>query len=81
MPWEQGTTVQEAREAIARFLRNSGCYDICARCPVYPGGEGCCHGCPSLMRGAEKQVLGCGSPVVGQFEVLAPATQAKIERT
>lgn len=62
MPWEQGTTVQEARTEIARFLKTAGCYDICAHCPVYPGGEGCCHGCPSLMRNPQGQVLGCGSP-------------------
>ena len=57
MPLKEGTTVQEAREAIARFLGETGCYDICARCPVYPGGEGCCHGCAHLVKGK-----GCSTP-------------------
>jgi len=57
MPWNEKSTVKQAREQIASFLAKTGCYDICARCPVYPGGEGCCQGCPNLMRGK-----GCGSP-------------------
>ena len=57
MPFEEGTTIQEAREILSDFLQEAGCYDICAKCPVYPGGEGCCHGCPSLMKGK-----GCSTP-------------------
>ncbi len=57
MPFEKGTTVQKARERLSDFLQEAGCYDICAHCPVYPGGEGCCHGCPSLMKGK-----GCSTP-------------------
>lgn len=57
MPFDEGTTVQEARERISNFLREAGCYDICAHCPVYPGGEGCCRGCPNLMKGE-----GCSTP-------------------
>jgi len=57
MPFNERTTVQEAREHLSGFLQETGCYDICARCPVYPGGEGCCHGCPSLMKGE-----GCSTP-------------------
>ncbi len=62
MPLENGTTMAEAREIISGFLRETGCYDICARCPVYPGGEGCCHGCGKLARNEAGQVLGCGQP-------------------
>lgn len=57
MPFKEETTVQEAREHLSDFLQEAGCYDICAHCPVYPGGEGCCHGCPSLMKGK-----GCSTP-------------------
>jgi hypothetical protein len=57
MPWKDGTTIGDAREVLSNFLRETGCYEICAKCPVYPGGEGCCHGCPSLMKGQ-----GCGAP-------------------
>ena len=57
MSFEEGVTVQEARERLSGFLQETGCYDICAHCPVYPGGEGCCHGCPSLMKGE-----GCSTP-------------------
>jgi hypothetical protein len=57
MPWKDGTTVAEARQRISDFLQEAGCYDICAKCPVYPGGEGCCYGCPNLMKG-----VGCSTP-------------------
>lgn len=57
MPFKDGTTVVEARERISEFLRETGCYEICAQCPVYPGGEGCCHGCGKLVQGA-----GCSQP-------------------
>lgn len=57
MPWKEKTTVQEAREVIARFLEETGCYKICVRCPVYPGGEGCCHGCAHLVKDK-----GCSTP-------------------
>ena len=57
MPFEEGTTVQGAREHLSDFLQETGCYDICAECPVYPGGEGCCHGCPNLKKGE-----GCSTP-------------------
>ena len=62
MPVKNGTTVAKAREIISGFLRETGCYDICARCPVYPGGEGCCHGCGKLARDEAGQVLGCSQP-------------------
>lgn len=57
MPLKEGTTAAEAREVLAVFLKDSGCYNICAQCPVYPGGEGCCHGCANLARGE-----GCTTP-------------------
>ena len=57
MPWEAAITVGEARRIVSAFLRETECYDICARCPVYPGGEGCCHGCASLIKGE-----GCSAP-------------------
>ncbi len=57
MPWKPGTTVAGARQTLSDFLRETGCYDICAHCPVYPGGEGCCRGCPNLMKGK-----GCTTP-------------------
>lgn len=61
MPWPEGTTVKEARRAIAHFLKETGCSDICANCPAYPG-AGCCSNadgtaCPHLQPGA-----GCQSP-------------------
>ena len=62
MPLKPGITVGEAREELSSFLKDTGCYDICASCPTYPGGEGCCHGCPSLLRGEGGQVQGCGKP-------------------
>lgn len=62
MPFKPGTTVAEARAEISRFLGESGCYDICAQCPVYPGGVGCCHGCGKLARNEAGEVTGCGSP-------------------
>ncbi len=57
MSLEEGTTVQEARQLLSNFLQETGCYDICGRCPVYPGGEGCCRGCQNLARGK-----GCQTP-------------------
>ncbi len=57
MPFDELTTVQEARETLSGFLQKTGCYDICAHCPVYPGGEGCCHGCSNLTKGK-----GCNTP-------------------
>ncbi len=57
MPWKKGTTIGEARETLAGFLEETGCYSICAKCPIYPGGEGCCHGCSNLKRG-----VGCTTP-------------------
>ena len=60
--WKDGTTVREAREYLSRFLKETGCYDICAHCPGYPDGEGCCTGCEQLTRDEAGQVTGCGSP-------------------
>ena len=57
MPLQEGTTVAEAREILSKFLEETGCFSICAQCPVYPGGEGCCHGCGNLARGK-----GCTTP-------------------
>lgn len=57
MPFKDGVSVAEARATISDFLRGTGCYDICAVCPVYPGGEGCCHGCGNLVKGK-----GCSTP-------------------
>jgi len=57
MPLKNGTTIGEAREILSAFLQETGCHEICAKCPVYPGGEGCCHGCGKLVQGA-----GCGQP-------------------
>ena len=51
-----GVTVQEAREEISSFLQENGCYNICAKCPVY-GEDGCCRGCSNLIRGS-----GCLTP-------------------
>lgn len=62
MPWKEGTTVEEAREKISGFLEKTGCYEICARCPVYPNGVGCCHGCGKLARDPNGQVTGCSQP-------------------
>jgi len=57
MPFKNGISTIEARERITAFLTETECYDICAACPVYPGGEGCCHGCVRLIKGQ-----GCVSP-------------------
>lgn len=62
MPLEPGTTIGEARETIHAFLSSTGCYAICARCPVYPGGVGCCHGCAKLARSEKTGALGCSQP-------------------
>ncbi len=62
MPWKEGATVGEAREILSNFLRETGCYEICAQCPVYPGGEGCCHGCGKLSHNESGGVTGCGQP-------------------
>ncbi len=62
MPWKEGATVGEAREILSNFLQETGCYTICAQCPVYPGGEGCCHGCGKLSRNESGGVTGCGQP-------------------
>jgi len=56
MPLKNGITVGEAREKISNFLSDTGCYDICADCPVY-GKSGCCDGCGYLVQGK-----GCTSP-------------------
>lgn len=56
------TTIGEAREVLQGFLSSTGCYDICARCPVYPGGVGCCHGCAKLARSEKTGALGCSQP-------------------
>lgn len=50
-------TVGQARENVSRFLQETGCYSICANCPVYPGGVGCCAGCSKLVHGK-----GCSDP-------------------
>jgi hypothetical protein len=50
MPLKDGVTVGEAREEISGFLKDTGCYEICANCPVY-GEDGCCSGCSNLVRG------------------------------
>jgi hypothetical protein len=55
MPLKDEVTVGEAREEISSFLKGTGCYDICANCPIY-GEDGCCHGCSHLVRGK-----GCGA--------------------
>ena len=60
--FKPNSTVKEAREVLSNFLQETGCYDICARCPIYPGGEGCCHGCQKISRNEEDQMTGCGSP-------------------
>lgn len=52
MSWE-GKTIGEAREILSKFLLETGAYSICAKCPVYPGGVGCCHGCSHLVHGKE----------------------------
>lgn len=62
MPLPAGTTATQARESLSSFLRETGCYEICARCPVYPNGVGCCHGCGKLARAESGAVLGCGQP-------------------
>ncbi len=63
MLWKKGTTTGEARETLAGFLEETGCYKICASCPVYPEtGVGCCDGCIHLKRDEAGQVLGCGHP-------------------
>jgi hypothetical protein len=62
VPLKPGTTIGEAREAIQKFLSSTGCYDICAQCPVYPNGVGCCHGCAKLARSVSGEVLGCSQP-------------------
>lgn len=56
MPLSDGIKVGEARGRISSFLSQTGCYEICAKCPVY-GEDGCCNGCSSLVRGQ-----GCGQP-------------------
>jgi len=53
---KDGITVGEAREQVSGFLSETGCYDICASCPVY-GEDGCCDGCDHLVKGK-----GCGQP-------------------
>lgn len=61
MPLAEGTTVKEAREIISHFLSDTGCYAICAKCTTYPGGEGCCYGCPQLKRSVSGEITGCGN--------------------
>ena len=56
MPLRDGITVGEAREVLSSFLKDTGCYDICANCPIY-GEDGCCNGCSNLVRGK-----GCQTP-------------------
>lgn len=80
MPWKQGTTIQGARAEIARFLQETGCYDTCAACPVYPGGEGCCQGCPQLMKNPEGKVLGCGSPNLSCLSYTCGVLNEKLRR-
>ena len=75
MPFEEGTTVQEARERLSDFLQETGCYDICAHCPAYPGGEGCCHGCPSLMKGK-----GCSTPNLSCLSYTCGVLNAHLSR-
>jgi len=58
----EGMTVGEARTALSGFLSDSGCYDICAQCPIYPGGEGCCHGCAKLSKDESGAPTGCSTP-------------------
>lgn len=62
MSWSEDTTIEEARKKISSFLQETGCYDICAQCPVYPDGEGCCHGCGKLTRVKSGKITGCGQP-------------------
>lgn len=66
MPLKDGITVGEAREEISSLLEETGCYNICANCPVY-GEDGCCHGCSHLVRGkgCGKQNLSCLSYTCG----------------
>lgn len=70
MPFKDGVTVGEARERISRFLQDTGCYDICANCPIY-GEEGCCHGCSHLVRGkgCSAQNLSCLSYTCGALNM------------
>lgn len=63
MPWKDGTTIQEARERLAQFLQEARCYDICAKCTLYPEtGEGCCAGCSNLAKDGTGKISGCGRP-------------------
>lgn len=60
MSWKTGTTVGEAREALSDFLSRLGCYEICAKCPAYPDGQGCCFGCEKLTpEGCSQRNLSC----------------------
>ena len=70
MPLKDGVTVGEARERISGLLNDSGCYDICASCPVY-GEDGCCTGCEHLVRGkgCGKQNLSCLSYTCGALNM------------
>jgi hypothetical protein len=62
MPLPKGATISEARVLLGNFLSDTGCYNICAQCPIYPGGEGCCHGCAKLSRDENGTPTGCGEP-------------------
>lgn len=76
MPFPKGTTVQEARGQIAGFLDGTGCYNICARCPVYPGGAGCCHGCDQLVPGK-----GCSAPNLSCLSYTCGTLNEHLRRT
>lgn len=66
MPLKDGITVGEAREEVSGFLADTGCYDICANCPVY-GEDGCCAGCDHLVKGqgCSRKNLSCLSYTCG----------------
>lgn len=60
MSWKEGTTIGEAREVLSDFLRDTGCFKICAQCPLYSGGQGCCPGCEKLTpEGCSQRNLSC----------------------
>ncbi len=70
MPLKDGVTVSEARARVSGFLKDTGCYDICANCPIY-GADGCCSGCEHLTQGegCGKQNLSCLSYTCGALNM------------
>ena len=74
MPLKDGASVEEARGVLSDFLQENGCYDICAKCPLY-GEEGCCRGCGNLIRSE-----GCSTPNISCLTYTCTVLNKHLER-